>query len=72
MVNKLKALDIIALVLVIIGGLNWGSYAFNPPSQGLVEILIGSWSSLLAQVVYLLVAISAIYLAIVMRKLGRK
>ncbi|MCL5017362.1 MAG: DUF378 domain-containing protein [Patescibacteria group bacterium] len=70
MVNKLKVLDIIALVLVIIGGLNWGLVAFSP-SYDLVQLLLGAWP-ILAQLVYLLVGVSAVYLAIVMRKFVRK
>lgn len=70
MVSKLKVLDIIALVLVIIGGLNWGLIAFSP-SYDLVQLLLGSWPAL-AQLVYLLVGVAAVYLAIVMRKFARK
>lgn len=68
--NKLTVLDKIAIVLVIIGGLNWGLIAINP-NWNLVEMLVGAWP-LVAQLVYLLVGVTAVYLAIVMRKLGRK
>jgi uncharacterized membrane protein YuzA (DUF378 family) len=70
MVNKLKVLDIVAVVLVIIGGLNWGLIAFSP-SYDLIQLLLGAWP-FLAQLVYLLVGVAAVYLAIVMRKFGRK
>jgi uncharacterized membrane protein YuzA (DUF378 family) len=70
MANKLKVLDIIALVLVIIGGLNWGLVAFSP-SYDLVQLLFGMWP-IVAQLVYLLVGIAAVYLAVVMRSFGRK
>ena len=59
-------LDTIALILVIIGGLNWGLVAFN---FNLVTILLGS-IPLLVTLVYLLVGLSAIYLAVM--KLGKK
>lgn len=70
MINKLTVLDIIALVLVIIGGLNWGLVALSP-GYNLVEMLLGSIPTLV-QLVYLLVGASAVYLAITMRKLARK
>ena len=68
--NKLTVVDMIALVLVIIGGLNWGLYAFGP-QYNLVERLLGAWP-ILAQLVYLLIGIAAIYLAVVFNKLARK
>lgn len=49
----------VALLLVIVGGLNWGLYAFN---YNLVELLFGS-VPMLEQAVYVLVALSAVYLA---------
>lgn len=55
---KKKILDVIALILVIIGGLNWGLYAMNP-SYDLVAMLQVGW---LIKTVYYLVAIAAIYL----------
>ncbi len=35
---KLAPLDLLAIVLVIVGGLNWGLYAFG---YNLVSILLG-------------------------------
>ena len=70
MINKLTNLDIIALVLVIIGGINWGLVAINP-SYDLVILLLG-FSPVLAQIVYLLVGVAAVYLAFVMKKFARK
>jgi len=51
-------LDWIALVLVIIGGLNWGLYAFG---FNLVDLILGS-IPILAQIVYILVGLSALYM----------
>lgn len=52
-------LDWIALVLVIIGGLNWGLVGlFN---LDLVELVFGS-IAVLANIVYILVGLSALYL----------
>jgi len=52
-------LDWIALVLVIIGGLNWGLVGAG--GWDLVQIIFGSvaW---LARVVYILVGLSALYM----------
>jgi len=65
---KLNTLDIIALVLVIVGGLNWLLVAFD---YNLVTAILGSvgW---LVTTVYVLVGLSAIYLAVVSPKLERK
>jgi hypothetical protein len=67
--NKLNALDWIALVLVIVGGLNWGLVgAFN---FDLVATLFGDMSAL-SRIVYILVGLSAIYLIAVSMKLARR
>lgn len=57
-------MDWIALVLVIIGGLNWGLVGIGNFMSGnwdLVDLILGSvpW---LANIVYILVGLSAIYL----------
>ena len=54
-----NALDWIALVLVIIGGLNWGLVGLF--KLDLVQTILGSinW---LANLVYILVGLSAIYM----------
>lgn len=65
---KLSTLDVIALVLVIVGGLNWLLVAFN---YNLVTLLFGSMQWLVTTV-YVLVGLSAIYLAVVSMKLERK
>ena len=70
MEQKLTLLDKIALILVIIGGLNWGLVGLNP-SYDLIMLLLG-FMPLLAQLVYLLVGVAAVYVAVVMRKLARK
>lgn len=53
-----KALDWVALVLVIVGGLNWLLYAFG---WNLVSTLFG-WAPIAEKIVYILVGLSAIYL----------
>ena len=57
--KELKNLDVIALTLVIIGGLNWllvGLFQWD-----LVGGLTGGMDSAIARIVYVLVGIAAIY-----------
>jgi len=58
----MKALTVLAIVLLVVGGLNWGLvglFQFN-----LVATLFGA-TSLLSNIVYILVGISALYVAAV-------
>lgn len=58
----MKTLKLLALVLVIVGGLNWGLVGmFN---FDLVAAIFGDMSTL-SRVVYSLVGLSAIYIAFV-------
>lgn len=57
--KKLNTLGSIALILVIIGGLNWGLVGFF--GFDLVSALFGQ--TLLANIVYDLVGLSALYIA---------
>ncbi len=62
-------MDWIALVLVIVGGLNWGLvgiFSFN-----LVDEIFGAMSTVSA-IVYVLIALSALYLAFSTGKFARK
>lgn len=57
---KNSALDWVALILTVVGGLNWGLVgAFD---LDLVNAIFGS--GLVADIVYILVGLSAIYLLI--------
>lgn len=67
---KLTALDMIALILVIVGGLNWGLVAISP-DYDLVKLIFGGIPGL-AMIVYGLVGLSAVYLAVIFPKLERK
>jgi uncharacterized membrane protein YuzA (DUF378 family) len=63
---KLNAIDWVAMVLVIVGGLNWGlvgAFKFN-----LVDTLFGEMSAL-SRIVYVLVGLSAVYLLYTASKL---
>jgi hypothetical protein len=67
--KNLQALDWIALILVIVGGLNWalvGLFGFD-----LVAAIFGNMS-MVSRIVYVLVGLSAIYLLVVSGKLGKK
>jgi len=66
---KLNWLDITALVLVIVGGLNWGLFGLF--DYDLVAQLFGA-APIIAKIVYDLVGLAAIYLAIIAPKLARQ
>ncbi len=70
MIKELTVLDKIALILVVIGGLNWGLIAISP-MYDIVQLLLG-FMPVLAQLVYLLVGVAAIYVAVAMTKFARK
>ncbi|AQS09191.1 hypothetical protein CLOBY_13140 [Clostridium saccharobutylicum] len=54
----MKVLDSIALLLMIIGGVNWGLISFF--QFNLVSSLFGSFSSL-TRIIYALVGIASVY-----------
>jgi uncharacterized membrane protein YuzA (DUF378 family) len=59
--KKLSVIDWVALILVIVGGLNWGLVAMN---FNLVSFLFGSWAWL-ETTVYALVGLSAVWMIVV-------
>ena len=67
--NKLNVLDWLALVLVIVGALNWG--LVGAANFNLVSTLFGDMTTL-SRIVYVLVGLSAVYLAVVSPKLAKK
>ena len=55
-----------AFVLLVVGGLNWGLVGLGNlmnANWDLVQMLIGSWSQMVANLVYVLVGLSAVYIA---------
>lgn len=55
----MKAFDILAAVLLVVGGLNWGLWgAFQ---FDLVATIFGGNTAMLAKVVYILVGLAAVY-----------
>jgi len=66
----MKKLHAIAFILVIIGGLNWllvGLGEWFGGNWNVVNLILGSWSSVEA-LVYVLVGLSAIYLVTTHKK----
>lgn len=57
----MKALHMIAFVLLVVGGLNWGLVGLW--NYNLVESLLGAGSGL-TMIVYVLVGVSALYIGI--------
>ena len=60
-----SAIDILAMVLVIVGGLNWGLVGLA--NFDLVENIFGVMT-VLSRVIYVLIGLSAIYVAATMMK----
>jgi uncharacterized protein len=67
--NKLSTIDWLALVLVIVGGLNWGLVGFF--NFNLVATILGEMS-MLSRLVYALVGVSALYTASMLGKIAKK
>jgi uncharacterized membrane protein YuzA (DUF378 family) len=58
---NMKTMHMIAFLLLVVGGLNWGLWAlfgFN-----LVSVLLGSWP-MVEKLVYILVGVSAVYIGV--------
>ena len=67
--KKLNWLDWVVMVLVIVGGLNWGLYGIF--GFDLVAYLFGAMT-VLSRIVYVLVGLAALYLLIIVGKLEKK
>lgn len=57
----MKALNLITLALLIVGGLNWGLVALGGHEMDLVANILGGADSSLARIVYGLVGLSALW-----------
>jgi uncharacterized membrane protein YuzA (DUF378 family) len=67
--SKLNGLDWVALILLIVGGLNWllvGLFSFD-----LVAAIFGVMS-VVSVIVYVLVGLSALYVLFMLGKLGKR
>jgi len=67
--KNLGGLDLIALILVIVGGINWGLISIL--DWNLVEKLFGEMS-MVSQIVYGIVGLAAVYLLVILGKIGKK
>ena len=59
--NRLRSLDFLAVVLVVVGGINWGLVGLL--QFDLVAALFGA-GSILSRIVYTLVGLAAVYAAV--------
>lgn len=66
--QKLNIVDIIAVVLVVIGGVNWGLVGLI--NLDVVAAVLGV--GILSRIVYILVGVAAVYLAVISAKLEKK
>ena len=65
----MKTVDIVAGILLVVGGLNWGLFgAFH---FDLVAAVLGGYSAI-ARLVYVLVGLSALYEALAFRGMQRR
>ncbi len=56
----MKALHMVAFILLVVGGLNWGVFALTGWEVGQ---LFGGMEAMVSKVIYVLVGLSAVYLA---------
>jgi uncharacterized membrane protein YuzA (DUF378 family) len=56
--NRVNALDTISLILLIIGGLNWGSIGLT--GVNFIDAIFGTGSGI-SSIIYILVGLAAIY-----------
>lgn len=65
--QKLKTVDIVALVVLVVGGLNWGLIGLA--QVNVVDMIFGS---MLSRLIYIVVGVAAVYVAWLWMKLERK
>lgn len=66
----MKTLDIIAAVLLVIGGLNWGLvgvFEFD-----LVDAIFGESLHIISRIVYILVGVAAIYQVVMLKAIQKR
>jgi uncharacterized membrane protein YuzA (DUF378 family) len=67
--DRVKQLNLIAQILLIVGGLNWGLMGLF--QFDLVAAIFGGPDALLARLVYILVGISALYGLYLLKSIAR-
>lgn len=65
----MKTIDVVAAVLLVVGGLNWG--LVGVANFDLVATLFGA-GSMLAKVVYTLVGLAAVYQALSLKAIQKR
>ena len=55
----MKALNVVTLILVIIGGLNWGLFGLT--ETDIVATLFNGSTTILAKAAYIIIGLSALY-----------
>lgn len=66
----MKSLDVLAAVLIVVGGLNWGLVGFF--QFDLVGAIFGGQGAGLSRLVYALVGLSAVYPAVQWKAIQRR
>jgi len=66
----MKSLDIIAAVLLVIGGLNWGLWGIA--EFDLVAALFGGNTAILSKLIYIVVGLAAAYQAISIQAIRKR
>ena len=65
----MRPIDVIAAILLVVGGLNWGLVGFF--NFDLVATLFGA-GSIFARIVYVLVGLAAVYQIVTIRAIQRR
>ena len=66
-VKKMSEIDWVAMILTIVGAVNWGLVgAFN---FNLVDVLVGSWP-VIVRIVYVIVGLAGLFVLVNVGKMG--
>jgi len=65
----MRPIDVIAAILLVVGGLNWGLVGFF--NFDLVATLFGA-GSIFARIIYVLVGLAAVYQIVTIRAIQRR
>lgn len=66
----MKTLDIVAGILLVVGGANWGLWGLF--EFDLVAALLGGNTAIVSKIVYVLVGLAALYQAISVKAIQRR
>jgi uncharacterized membrane protein YuzA (DUF378 family) len=67
--KNLNVMDIFTAVILIVGGLNWGIYGFF--GVNIIDSIFGVMS-VVSRIIYILVGVSAVYVAMMTSNLEQK